>query len=143
MSSAALPTGSLQPHGYRGRLPEIPCVKGFTLDVAQKARIDVTLTVGAVTEEVTVTGENVAQVETQSAELAAPSPASKSSSSNSMAATSRNSSRLSPAWVNQTGQEEGTVGINGNVSFRSMAAAEYNNWELDGGDNMDNGSNVR
>ena len=43
---------------------------------------------------------------------------------------------------NQTGQDEGTVGINGNVSFSiNGGRVEYNNWELDGGDNMDNGSN--
>src|SRR5713101_3082407 len=39
------------------------------LNVAEKARIDVTLTVGAMSEEITVTGESVAQVETQSSDL--------------------------------------------------------------------------
>ena len=43
--------------------------KGVVLDVAQKSRVDITLTVGAVTEEVIVTGESVAQVDTQSAEI--------------------------------------------------------------------------
>ena len=34
------------------------------------------------------------------------------------------------------------VGINGSVSFSMNGGrTEYNNWELDGGDNMDNGSN--
>src|SRR5689334_114479 len=41
------------------------------LDVAQKIRVDVQLTVGAVTEVVEVTGESVAQVETQSSALTA------------------------------------------------------------------------
>ena len=45
--------------------------KGVVLDVAQKSRVDITLTVGAVTEEVIVTGESVAQVDTQSAEIGA------------------------------------------------------------------------
>ena len=44
--------------------------KGIVLDVAQKARVDVTLEVGAATTEVVVEGSNVAQVETQSSELA-------------------------------------------------------------------------
>jgi hypothetical protein len=39
------------------------------LDVAAKIRVDVQLTVGGVNEEVVVTGENVAQVETQSSEI--------------------------------------------------------------------------
>jgi len=50
---------------------------------------------------------------------------------------------LVPGVVNQTGQDEGTVGIYGNVAFSMNGGrTEYNNWELDGGDNMDNGSNA-
>src|SRR6266480_4198482 len=41
----------------------------IVLNVAEKARIDVQLTVGAVTETVEVTGESVAQVETTSSDL--------------------------------------------------------------------------
>ena len=41
----------------------------IVLTVAEKARIDVTLTVGSVTEEIVVTGESVAQVETTSSEI--------------------------------------------------------------------------
>src|SRR5258705_12199946 len=44
-------------------------VQKVVLSVAEKARIDVSLTVGAVTEEVVVTGESVAQVETTSSEI--------------------------------------------------------------------------
>src|SRR2546423_5656145 len=47
-----------------------------------------------------------------------------------------------PGVSNQTGQDEGTVGVYGNVAFSvNGGRTEYNNWELDGGDNMDNGSN--
>ncbi len=50
---------------------------------------------------------------------------------------------LVPGVSNQTGQDEGTVGINGSVAFSiNGGRTEYNNWELDGGDNMDNGSNT-
>src|SRR5207247_9314941 len=49
---------------------------------------------------------------------------------------------LVPGVSNQTGQDEGTVGVYGNVAFSvNGGRTEYNNWELDGGDNMDNGSN--
>ena len=43
--------------------------KGVVLRVAEKARVDVGLEVGATTTEVIVQGENVAEVETQSSEL--------------------------------------------------------------------------
>ena len=43
--------------------------KGVVLDVAQKLRLDVSMTVGSMNEEIVVTGENVAQVETTSSEL--------------------------------------------------------------------------
>ena len=43
---------------------------------------------------------------------------------------------------NQSGQDEGTVGVNGNVVYSiNGGRGENNNWEVDGGDNMDNGSN--
>ena len=49
---------------------------------------------------------------------------------------------LVPGVSNQTGMDEPQVGINGNVGFSMNGGrTEYNNWELDGGDNMDNGSN--
>ncbi len=52
-------------------------------------------------------------------------------------------STLIPGVSNQTGQDEGTVGITGSVAFSvNGGRTEYNNWELDGGDNMDNGSNA-
>ena len=45
--------------------------------------------------------------------------------------------------VNQTGQDEGLVGVAGNVAYSiNGGRTEYNNWEIDGGDNMDNGSNA-
>src|SRR3981081_656876 len=45
-------------------------VKGFVLRVAQKARVDAVLSVGSVSESITVQGQGVAQVETQSSEVA-------------------------------------------------------------------------
>src|SRR5208337_3771206 len=50
---------------------------------------------------------------------------------------------LVPGVSNQTGQDEAGVGVSGSVSFSvSGGRTEYNNWEMDGGDNMDNGSNT-
>jgi len=113
------------------------------LEVAEKARIDVQLTVGAITEEVVVTGESVAQVETTSSEI---SSTITGKQIDNLVLNGRNFTQLvtlSPGVVNQTGQDEGTVGVYGNVAYSMNGGRnEYNNWELDGGDNMDNGSNT-
>jgi Carboxypeptidase regulatory-like domain len=116
--------------------------KGVTLDVAQKARIDVTLEVGATTTEVVVEGASVAQVETQSSEL---SGVVTGKEITQLELNGRNFTTLVtlvPGVSNQTGADEAGVGITGSVSYSMNGGrVEYNNWELDGGDNMDNGSN--
>jgi hypothetical protein len=112
------------------------------LDVAQKIRVDIQLTVGAVTQEVVVTGESVAQVETQTSAI---SDTITGTQVNEIPLNGRNFTQLvtlSPGVVSQTGSDEGKVGVYGNVAFSMNGGrTEYNNWELDGGDNMDNGSN--
>src|SRR3989454_4458560 len=116
--------------------------KDVVLVVAQKARVDAQLTVGSVTEQVVVAGENVAQVDTQSAEIAGTVTDKQISQ---LQLNGRNFVQLAtliPGVSNQTGQDEGTVGVYGSVAFSfNGGRTEYNNWELDGGDNMDNGSN--
>ena len=112
------------------------------LDVAEKARIDVTLTVGAMSEEITVTGDSVAQVETESSAIGTTITGKQV---NQLELNGRNFTQLvtlAPGVVNQTGTDDGKVGVYGNVSYSMNGGrTEYNNWELDGGDNMDNGSN--
>src|SRR5258708_26648383 len=91
--------------------------KGVVLDVAQKARVDIALEVGAATTEVTVEGTNVAQVETQSSELAGTVTAKELSQ---LELNGRNFTQLvtlTPGVSNQTGQDEGQVGVAGNVSY--------------------------
>ncbi len=116
--------------------------RGIVLEVAQKARIDVSLQVGEVSTEVAVEGTGVANVETQSAEISGVVTQKEISQ---IVLNGRNFTQLVnlvPGVSNQTGQDEGTVGINGNVSMSiNGGRTEDNNWELDGGDNMDNGSN--
>ncbi len=116
--------------------------KGVKLDVAEKARVDVALQVGAITTEIVVEGADVAQVETQSSELSGTVNGKEISQ---LELNGRNFTQLvtlTPGVSNQTGQDEGTVGVYGNVSYSMNGGrVEYNNWELDGGDNMDNGSN--
>src|SRR5947207_3389556 len=116
--------------------------KGVILRVGQKARTDIALQVGATSTEVTVEGAAVAKVETQSSDLTGTVSGKQITQ---LQLNGRNFTQLVtlvPGVSNQTGQDEGTVGIYGNVAFSvNGGRTEYNNWELDGGDNMDNGSN--
>jgi hypothetical protein len=117
--------------------------QGVVLDVAQKIRVDIQLNVGAVTEEVVVTGESVAQVETTSSALTSTITGKQVEQ---LELNGRNFTQLvtlSPGVISQTGSDDGVVGVYGNVAYSMNGGrTEYNNWELDGGDNMDNGSNA-
>ena len=116
--------------------------KGVKLDVGEKARVDVALEVGAITTEVIVQGESVAQVETQSSELAGTVTGKEITQLELNGRNFTTLVTLVPGVSNQTGMDEPQVGINGSVAFSMNGGrTEYNNWELDGGDNMDNGSN--
>jgi hypothetical protein len=116
--------------------------KGFVLEVAQKARADISLTVGSINQEVLVSGENVAQVDTQSSEIGSTITGKQVQE---LELNGRNFTQLvtlAPGVISQTGQDEGTVGISGNTMYSiNGGRGQYNNWEIDGGDNMDNGSN--
>ena len=116
--------------------------RAVVLEVAEKARVDATLQVGEIANQVTVEGASVAQVETQSAELSGVVTQKEISQIVLNGRAFTQLVTLVPGVSNQTGQDEGTVGINGNVSMSiNGGRTEDNNWELDGGDNMDNGSN--
>jgi len=117
--------------------------KGVILRVAQQARADVSLQVGATKETVEVQGENVAQVETQSSEVAGTITGKEISQLQLNGRVFTQLVTLTPGVSSQTGSSEGTYGITGSVNYSvNGGRLEYNNWELDGGDNMDNGSNA-
>jgi Carboxypeptidase regulatory-like domain/TonB-dependent Receptor Plug Domain len=115
---------------------------GVILRVAQNARIDVTMRVGNTHEEVTVHGEGLAQVNTESSELGGTITGKEL---RQLQLNGRNFTQLItlvPGVSNQTGQDEGVVGAEGSISYSvNGGRTEYNNWEVDGGDMMDNGSN--
>ncbi len=117
--------------------------KGVKLQVGQKARADIALQVGAANTEVTVEGSSVAQVETQSSDLSGTVTGKEITQ---LELNGRNFTQLAtlvPGVSNQSGQDDAGVGVGGNVSFSiNGGRTEYNNWELDSGDNMDNGSNT-
>jgi len=116
--------------------------RGVTLDVAQKARINVTLEVGAVATEVVVQGSEVAQVQTQSSDLSGTVSGKEITQLELNGRDFKQLVTLVPGVSNQTGADEGGVGVTANNQFSiNGGRVEYNNWELDGGDNLDNGSN--
>jgi hypothetical protein len=139
---AALPIGS-----YNLSVSETGFKKyeaqGVILRVAEKTRVNVVLQVGAVNTEVIVQGQEVAQVETQSSDLGGTVTGKEITQ---LELNGRNFTQLItlvPGVSNQTGQDEAGVGVSGNVSFSvNGGRTEYNNWEMDGGDAMDNGSNT-
>jgi len=117
--------------------------KGIILNVAQKARVDVAMEVGGTNTEVTVEGTTVAQVETQSSDLGGTVTGKEITQ---LQLNGRNFTQLItlvPGVTNQSGQDEAQVGVNGNVAYTvNGGRTEYNNWEMDGGDALDNGSNT-
>jgi hypothetical protein len=116
--------------------------KGVVLGVGQKARSNVQMQVGAAQETVNVEGTNVAQVETQSSDLAGIVAGKEITQLQLNGRDFKQLVTLVPGVSNQTGADEGGVGVTANNSFSvNGGRVEYNNWEIDGGDNMDNGSN--
>src|SRR5262249_17939840 len=111
------------------------------LNVAEKQRVDVQLTVGTITEEVVVTGESVEQVETTSSDLTSTITGKQI---DNLVLNGRNFTQLvnlAPGVVSQTGQDDAEVGVYGNVAYSMNGGpTEYNNSDLDVGDSMDNGS---
>ena len=116
---------------------------GIVLRIAQKQRVDATLTVGSNTEQVDVAANSSAALETESAEVAGVITGKQITQ---LVLNGRNFTQLitlTPGVSNQTGQDEGEVGVSGNASYSiNGGRTEYNNWEVDGGENLDNGSNV-
>ena len=117
--------------------------KGIILRVGQSARNDVRLDIGAENVEVTVKGTDVAQVQTQTNEVAGTITGQEISQLQLNGRVFTQLVTLTPGVSNQTGSSEGQYGITANVNYSvNGGRLEYNNWELDGGDNMDNGSNA-
>jgi hypothetical protein len=116
--------------------------KGIVVRVAEKARVDVALQVGQISETITVEGTTVAQVETESSDVAGVVTGKEI---NQLELNGRDFTRLValvPGVSNQTNRDAGQVGLNGNISYDiNGGRAEYNNWQVDGANNMDTGSN--
>ncbi len=138
---AALPIGALNLEVSAPGFKKYEA-KNVVLRVGEKARVDIALQVGAETTQVTVEGSNVAQVETESSDLGSTVSGKEITQLELNGRDFKQLITLVPGVSNQTGTDEGNVGVSANTSFSvNGGRIEYNNWELDGGDTMDNGSN--
>jgi len=115
--------------------------EGITLQVGQTLRVDLQMTVGQVTQEVTVTG-NVVKVETEKATI------SDVITGNQIANLELNGrnfvalATLVPGAAPGDDLSASHVGMDANqsISFNG-GRTQYNNWEIDGGGNSDDTSN--
>ncbi len=113
---------------------------GITLQVGQIQRVDITLQVGAVTQQVTVTGE-APVVQTETAAISGVVTGTQISNLNLNGRNFVTLALLVPGAVPADGLDTSHVGVygNNNISFNG-SRTQYNNWEIDGGNNTDEGS---
>src|SRR5579863_8744696 len=138
-SASALPIGSYvvtaEAQGFEKLVRS-----GITLEVGQIQRVDLQLTLGQVTQEVTVTG-NVPKVQTETSAI---SDVVTGTQIANLELNGRNFVTLAllvPGASPDNGLDSSHVGVYGNnsISFNGNRM-QYNNWEIDGGNNTDEGS---
>jgi hypothetical protein len=113
---------------------------GITLEVGQVQRVDLQMTVGQMTQEVTVSG-NVPKVQTETAVV---SSVITNTQIQNLDLNGRNWVTLAllvPGAAPDNGLDATHVGVLGNnsISFNGNRM-QYANWEIDGGNNTDEGS---
>ena len=115
---------------------------GITLAVGQIQRIDVTLSVGSASQQVTVTG-NVVTVQTESS---AQSSVITGRQIDNLDLNGRNFTALAvliPGANPDNGFDGVDVGLSGNTNISFNGGREqYNNWMVDGGPNTDDTANT-
>src|ERR1700683_803522 len=117
--------------------------KRVILHVGEKLRVDTKLVIGKVTSEIVVEGSSVGKVETQSSELAGTISGDQISQLELNGRDFTTLIKLIPGVSDQTGQDDGTVGPSGSVSYAvNGGRTEFNNWQIDGGEVLDTGSNA-
>ena len=117
--------------------------KRMILRVGEKLRVDTKLVIGQVTSQIVVEGSSVGKVETQSSELAGTITGEQITQLELNGRDFATLIKLIPGVSDQTGQDDGTVGPSGSVSYAvNGGRTEFNNWQIDGGEVLDSGSNA-
>ena len=113
---------------------------GITLAVGQTLRVNLQLELGGMTQQVTVTG-NVPQVDTENAAV---SDVVTGSQIADLELNGRNFAALAllaPGASPAAGWDSSAIGMGSSVGISfNGGRMEYNNWEVDGGNNTDEGS---
>ncbi len=117
-------------------------VEGLAVTAGQEAHIDALMVPTAEVTKVTVKGEKVAAVETQTSQV---SGTITQKQVVSLMLNGRNFTQLitlAPGVSNQSGQDEALVGVKGSVKFSvNGGRVEYNTFDVDGGDVLNAGIN--
>ncbi len=115
---------------------------GITLNGGQSFSVDATLEPAEAATSVKVAGSNVAQVETETAQV---SGTITKKEVVSLGLNGRNFTQLialAPGVSNQTGQDEAKVGVLGSVKYSvNGGRVEYNTFDVDGSDLLNVGIN--
>src|SRR5579862_847777 len=113
---------------------------GITMQIGEIRRIDLQLTVGQVTQEVKVTAAAV-QVQTENATVSATISTSQIENLDLNGRNWVSLALMVPGASPDNGLNTTSVGVNGNnsISFNGNRM-QYANWEVDGGNNTDEGS---
>lgn len=108
---------------------------GVSVSTGETTRMDATLLPATVTSTVSVEGQKVTQIETESSQIAG---VLTSKEITTLGLNGRNFTQLialAPGVSNQTGQDEALVGIKGSVKYSvNGGRVEYNSYDVDGGD---------
>ncbi len=115
--------------------------RGITLDAGQTQRVDMQLTVGATQQQVTVTG-NIPKVETETGAISDVITGSQVSQLNLIARNFTNLATLVPGVAPAGGGYDPTsVGVLANATLPfNGTPGNFNNWEIDSTNNVDQGS---
>jgi len=115
---------------------------GVNLSVGQEIPLDALLEPAGEVTEVQVTGQKVAEVETENAQVQGTITEAEVKT---LMLNGRNFTQLialTPGVSNQTGQDEAKVGVVGSVKYSvNGGRVEYNTFEVDGGDVLNAGLN--
>jgi hypothetical protein len=115
---------------------------GIALTLGLELTLDVQLELASATEKVNVESSNASRVETENATV---SGTIAQKEVQTLQLNGRNFSQLialAPGVSNQTGQDEGKVGVVGSVKYSvNGGRVEYNSFEIDGSDVLNTGLN--